>query len=142
MKASELRYGNYVTIDNKKHWPERSGKTLIVLGLSERNEELFPNSEFVVQLGLGLDSFGQFEEFIKPITLTEEWLLKFGFDKVSDIQVECFFIQGELKDFTLHIFDGLYVWIAYDLDVKYVHQLQNLYFALTGEELTLKNRIV
>lgn len=26
----------------------------------------------------------------------------------------------------------------YNIEIKYVHQLQNLYFALTGEELTIK----
>jgi hypothetical protein len=25
-----------------------------------------------------------------------------------------------------------------DIEIKYVHQLQNLYFALTGEELEIK----
>ena len=29
---------------------------------------------------------------------------------------------------------------TYLRDIKYVHQLQNLYFALTGEELTIKQK--
>ena len=27
---------------------------------------------------------------------------------------------------------------GYDIEIKYVHQLQNLYFAFTGEELELR----
>ena len=70
----------------------------------------------------------------QPIPLTEEWLLKFGFE-YSDLngdsglwKIPPFQIYGKYNQF---IYD-------YRLDVNYVHQLQNLYFALTGEELTIK----
>ena len=73
-------------------------------------------------------------EDVKPIPLTEEWLLKFGFE-YSDLngdsglwKIPPFQIYGKYNQF---IYD-------YKLDVNYVHQLQNLYFALTGEELTIK----
>jgi len=56
---------------------------------------------------------------IEPIPLTEEWLCKLGFDNN----------HWATK------------WILEDMPIptgiKYVHQLQNLYFALTGKELTL-----
>lgn len=79
------------------------------------------------------------DEIHSPIVITEEWLLKFGFKKPA------------------HSWNGdkfhLSEWDAYPLNwcvamnkngavlvekLKYVHQLQNLYFALTGEELTIK----
>jgi hypothetical protein len=70
-------------------------------------------------------------EDVKPIPLTEEWLLKFGFE-YSDLngdsglwKIPPFQIYGKYNQF---IYD-------YRLDVNYVHQLQNLYFALTYEEL-------
>jgi hypothetical protein len=70
-------------------------------------------------------------EDVKPIPLTEEWLFKFGFE-YSDLngdsglwKIPPFQIYGKYNQF---IYD-------YRLDVNYVHQLQNLYFALTGQEL-------
>ena len=66
-------------------------------------------------------------EVIEPIQLTEEWLLKFGFRKVYKT---CY----QYKDFIL---DDRFIMMDIDITIqlKYVHQLQNLYFALTGEEL-------
>ncbi|WP_281225377.1 hypothetical protein [Flavobacterium aquiphilum] len=57
----------------------------------------------------------------EPIPLTENWIEKLKFDHN----------HWATK------------WILYDMPtptgIKYVHQLQNLYFALTGEELTINN---
>lgn len=77
---------------------------------------------------------------IKPIPLTEEWLLKFGFEKGNDFIGDCFYIEREKEDFVLHPKkDYFYFYFLYDsVEVKHVHQLQNLYFVLTNEELTLK----
>lgn len=79
------------------------------------------------------------QKYFKTIPITEEWLLKFGFDKSNRIDF------GELKpcyanfSFALMIRHNSYFidWIGGNTEIKYVHQLQNLYFALTGEELTL-----
>ena len=97
---------------------------------------------------------------IDPIPLTEEWLIKFGFEDLSDgyifsIDVDQTFkfdwqkrhklrLSSTSTNFTEWELSGYlgedkeakhYAPIA--TDVKYVHQLQNLYFALTGEELTI-----
>src|SRR5574343_622860 len=75
----------------------------------------------------------------KPIVLTDEWLIRFGFEKKGkryskdwfylwDDNSNIVFALAEMEEKT-----GTY------LVVKYVHQLQNLYFALTGEELTLNH---
>lgn len=85
-----------------------------------------------------------------PIPLTEEWLLKLGFkvcswnrwgvitgyDKqyIDDSDNHSIFVYIEDKK--------LYFVLSgegWKKEQKYVHQLQNLYFALTGEELTIKN---
>lgn len=90
----------------------------------------------------------------KPIPLTEEWLLKFGFSKQDKY-------HSHRKEFKKGKFSLMFIeWIDEDEadfalfktpngelsyyahgkvpKVKHVHQLQNLYFALTGEELTIK----
>jgi hypothetical protein len=72
---------------------------------------------------------------IKPIPITEEWLLKFGFEK-SGIFNQLY----RLNDVTLYCSEKeifMYTGVN-DLNIKYIHQLQNLYFALTGNELKIK----
>ena len=74
---------------------------------------------------------------IKPIPLTEEWLLKFGFEFGIKLQN---FVKGKHQFVELGFINGYFSEIGifyYGLktEIKSVHQLQNLYFALTGKEL-------
>lgn len=62
-----------------------------------------------------------------PIPLTDEWLVKFGFKKG---------VKGWFKTLDNNLKFNLYMYNR-SLYLS-VHQLQNLYFALTNEELTLK----
>ena len=76
----------------------------------------------------------------KPIPITEEWLLKLGFEERKNL---IFTYSFPNKKYAYTIFgdneDGFSITLLYKIEIKYVHQLQNLYFALTGEELTIKN---
>ena len=75
--------------------------------------------------------FGFNENIFKPIPLTEEWLERFGFH--NNYRMEWW--KGEI------LYDSGFVSKevpAHGTYVKHVHQLQNLYFALTGEELKYK----
>ena len=79
---------------------------------------------------------------IEPISLTEEWLLKFGFKKRKNRHLfhwENKIVVSEYKDEFENFF---YPKTGYDIrfsnEIKYVHQLQNLYFALIQEELKIK----
>ena len=83
----------------------------------------------------------------QPIPLTDEWLIKFGFE--ADIDGDCtlgtILYYGQSRNPYKR---GKALWIACDEDyfydfptsVQYVHQLQNLYYALTGEELTINDK--
>ena len=71
--------------------------------------------------------------YVEPISLTEKWLLKAGFERV--------FHTGStysLRDFNVSDFgeNGIYHYYVKQ-PMKYVHQLQNLYFAMTGEKLVI-----
>ena len=78
------------------------------------------------------------ELLVKPIPLTEEWLLKFGFKKDT-----MSFWGGWLSpsfDLGSQLRIRTYSEDTYqmrEVRLKHVHQLQNLYFALTGEELII-----
>lgn len=71
---------------------------------------------------------------MQPIPLTEEWLLKFGFNKNK----LGFYSKGRFSYHHEYGWKILENWVKGWVGVaelKYVHQLQNLYFALTGKEL-------
>jgi hypothetical protein len=96
-----------------------------------------------------LQDEGGFEETtfasLIPIPLTEEWLLKFGFWKRDESNVwrcsriidsnYCIHQTGMKYPFDIRIDHSNHQYIT---TPKFVHQLQNLYFALTGEELIIK----
>jgi len=123
MKANELRIGNYVYHDALK---------IPRLGID--------GVDYMQITGEGISCFEQKLMDVIPIPLTEEWLLKFGFEtwetEVS-LQIYDFWQLYNLK---IAIYKGnFYTDInAKKIFIKHVHQLQNLYFALTSEELTIK----
>lgn len=82
----------------------------------------------------------------KPIPLTPEILEKCGLVKTYESRHRTTFDadkygHGEIGIVIYHImYAGMYFRYyseVKEIPCKYVHQLQNLYFALTGEELTV-----
>ena len=125
MEARELRIGNLV---------EYEGQTVIVMATSNHV------NKWDLELGYFKDSVGFQRKInqVKPIPLTEEWLFEFGFidDFSKDFRVRL--IGHRLGDFFITEKMKLLTSDINSVKIKYVHQLQNLYFALTGEELTIK----
>jgi hypothetical protein len=84
---------------------------------------------------------------IKPIPLTEEWLVKFGFEwsvrhqaykKARFVYVIDFYKEHPQYENSACFLNREHRSGDCLVCLEYVHQLQNLYFALTGQELTLK----
>ena len=131
MKASDLRIGNYYN-----YYDETCVGYLLGISYSSFS----PNS---TKLALSVEGGGwtQVEELddIKPIPLTEEWLLKYGFKQYETVGIKTHnYIKGNFKFNSAVLWDAEYKGIHIENKILYVHQLQNLYFVLTGEELTLK----
>ena len=86
---------------------------------------------------LNLDGFSDQRLIIEPIELSEEWLVKFGFKNTHDSSYDSTkmipysWIECSEDKILLDSADGK------NLELNHVHQIQNLYFALTGEELTI-----
>lgn len=120
MKVSELRIGNYV---NRLGYPEQIKSITISEG----------KRGYVAVQSSGVITHNQ----IEPIPLTEEWLLKLGFEKLENK----FYSKGRFsyhKKYGWKIFENwVNGWVGVQ-KVEYVHQLQNLYFAISGEELILE----
>lgn len=112
MEARELRLGNFVSI--------------------QEGHIEFPLTKWRFERVLN----GYYE--VEPIHLTEEWLVKFGFEKTGHYHWNgpVYFELAGYKDGT---FVNAINCNEYHNGepIKYVHQLQNLYFALTGKELEI-----
>lgn len=136
MKATELRMFNlFYPIDrtNNVHLPIKSAFKVLAIGFKI---EAIPYNKVPAQV----EKWSEFDSRdIEPIPLTEEWLFKFGFDKPA------YSICGDIFHLTKWDKNPLDWCVAMNKNnaiivekLQYVHQLQNLYFALTGEELTIK----
>jgi hypothetical protein len=74
----------------------------------------------------------------KPIPLTDEWLLRFGLDYTSE--KDYYYLTFTIKDLlfeTSSSIEGFTYNLSFgnQINIQHVHQLQNLYFCLCGEEL-------
>lgn len=112
VKANELRIGNFVYNPNLKEF-----RCLDILDIRDFAEK---------RLYLDFES----------IPLTEEWLIKFGFTEEVNSQFVKFWRKNNITIY--HRYDLLpneFILSEFDVKIQYVHQLQNLYFTLTGKEL-------
>jgi hypothetical protein len=134
MKANELRIGNLY--DHNGEYKTVTPDVILEVWIAERN-------------------------WVKPIALTEEWLLKFGLKREdkSPTREHSQYFSKWVMDYKYSFayapfredwgFYHSYTDASNDEDnnkfdfiscgIKHVHQLQNIYFALTGEELKLNN---
>ena len=123
MKAQDLRIGNYLQAP--------LGKIMRVVQLGHEQ-----NPDFIFCKGED-GSFGQ--NGFEPIPLTEEWLVRFGFEK------------SPIRWFTMSI-GSITIYVALTAktvmfsnivltNFHHIHRLQNLIFDFTGEELTTKTPI-
>lgn len=122
MKAQELRIGNFLVFSNGIQFD-----TVVKV-----NRRFF--SSACVEGG---DENFTVSQYYKPILLTEQWLVMFGaivyeLDNGTNSPN-----QYRIGERLYVIREGSIVDYGCSVVIKYVHQLQNLYFALTGEELTL-----
>jgi len=73
------------------------------------------------------------------IPINNEWLLHFGFIYFQELGIEAWYCTQDTK-MPLRIYkgtDSLFRHNGSFVEIQYVHQLQNLYFALTNQELIL-----
>ena len=133
MKASELRIGNLVYV------------TYNLTNLIYK--EVTPINIHNLMHLTGYDKSPVDIEF-EPIPLTKEWLEKFGFKYTSSnnsyltYTKSNYYLQTDVRKANnkWKIFDDIISDLVEfaKVDITHVHQLQNIYFALTGKELTIK----
>lgn len=125
MEARELRQTNWVSYYGKDYQVSSIN--------SDETIRLYEDETNTNTVGC----YSLKSEGFRPIQLSEEWLLKLGFVK-SKTFIGIEFVSGMFLCYR----DGKIVLEATTLfpilrfdGCKHVHQLQNLYFALTGQEL-------
>lgn len=144
INKNELRIGNYITdihSENKTPFAVTSiGKTIVRYGKRY--------------------SFSSKYQNIEPVWLTEEIILKCGFEKIPHFTVTNSMVMDLGRGRYLSISDvdncNQMTWLQcvekdkrkitdlicvhnYDYDGwLYLHKLQNIYYALTGKELNIK----
>ena len=127
IKAEELMIGNFVNhTDDEDTWV-MTIETLAAEGCHTECNGIFDYIE---------------AELLEPIPLTEEWLLKFGFktDFYGGQGNVCYYAsKGKFKIYSLE--DNKSYQYDYTTNmftmIKHVHELQNLYYALKKQELTI-----
>ena len=107
IQANELRVGNYY--DHNGEYRKVTPSTIEEVWNAERT-------------------------WCKPIPITEDILLKCGFEKFTTKDIYPTYVN---KLFNWN--DGILFLVGYNFinHIKYLHDLQNLYFALTKTELTI-----
>lgn len=81
--------------------------------------------------------FGEGFNLYQPIPLTEEILLKCGFIKEKEENKQ-FYQCYNKGNFQIHEDKGNFYYTAqWWVKLKHLHSIQNLFFALTGEELEI-----
>lgn len=140
MEAKELRIGNYVHFFH----PDRNLR-------APYNQLIQVTIEDIDQIQGGHERF-------MPIPITPEWLERFGFvcevngghqywkraNEAGEFLDRLSFRRSEISAWGLlgrEMENYFLSYLAKNVRIFYVHQLQNLYFALTGEELTLMEEL-
>ena len=119
MKPEELRIGNYINSENGEGRITCIEETRV----SVDNDKL-PYTPL---------------DYINPILLTGEWLIKFGFEKYDyDYKIGDFRIRNVRTLSGIQTDKFEYLPFAIVVKIEYVHQLQNLYFALINNDLKIK----
>jgi hypothetical protein len=127
MKNTELRIGNLINYEQTTHIIE----TL--------------NQEYCTSKWIDDDICNPYVhnyDNIEPIPLTEEWLIKIGSTKHESAPCKWYQLRNSYIEIQYYVdkSNGKSGWVLFDKETEmkamiYVHQLQNLYFALTNEEL-------
>ena len=128
INENEIRIGNWV--HHTQQWSTMQGHdTLDFFDFKWTSSNWYQIGECLLSL-----------EVLEPITLDEIWLLKFGFELLGS---KWYVLMKEDIHFRYYYCTSAGCWkFEFNetrITIEYVHQLQNLYFCLVGEELVLQD---
>lgn len=131
MNASELRLGNWIGVYASESQVNEIDSGMIFFNVLKNLDGTNFEYDYI-------DT-----EFAEPIPLTSEWMVKFGFEPVPSEGQDAVFFFIDDSEISIGFYSGGTIRVEFnEVEIKgilYVHQFQNLYFALTHRELTIKN---
>ena len=135
LSASELRLGNWY--DHYGEYKQVSPDTILELWKAERKwcKPIPLSPDILLSTGfkyLKVEGVSSFEEFHNPDEDTHCWSFNVKSTDLIDSHEICLVKWGEEEYFTFQLGRG-----TYRKKIKYLHELQNGMFFLTGEELTI-----
>lgn len=121
INVNELRIGNLLT----KSLTSGNGKTIL--------DKVAPNDIGRIYDGISLFKY-------EPIPITEEWIKKFNVLEIRDKtwRFNNYVIEHWYNMYLIKYISMTNQLIQIGTEIKYVHQFQNIAFALTQIELELK----
>jgi hypothetical protein len=121
MRANEFRLGNYIQTDK--------GDVAVIIRVEQDGIMVAPIDE------------DDYDYHVLPIPLEKDWVVNFGF-KPNRYNDE--FIKGDLLldcEYTdYNTWNVVFKGQCFPIDLKYVHELQNIYYAIFGVELVLNKK--
>ena len=138
IEPTHLRIGNIIS------WELGTGQ--IVVGEAhaiDKDKVAISDAYYTIEDGERVGGQGWIQiEGLFPVPLTPEWLERMGFEHIENILEDFYAIEYDEGVCTFGIDKYHEDWFITGYSnthgaIKYVHQLQNLYFALTSQELTI-----
>ena len=126
MKIQDLRIGNII-----RQVEYRNGNCDNLRKITGVNQEGYVNVKMIFDYA---NMRSHPIKWFLPIEINEDWLIKLGFEKTDR------FIN---KNYVLLLYTSKVCLYHYSnlsdakVTIKYVHQLQNLYYSLTNQELSI-----
>lgn len=121
IKAEELRIGNYVSlVDSNSIVPIRGVDIAAIESGTLNVDPIFITNEYMERFGFIIEENEDVEE-----------------DENGVLDLAYKFYIG--KKLIITSFNGEFSFFDEEIDFSYVHELQNIFFALKKEELILKN---
>ena len=147
MEAKKLRLGNFVKVNNQEYHPELDNEILVVVGINQTdNLEKNGRTHNISMNYLDnkknyvIPAISQFEMYVQGIELNDKNIQELGYtltDTNSAGNVWNIVKIGEFvnEDYQIIYFNKTKEYKRRNLRIKYVHELQNLFFAIAGTEL-------
>ena len=143
IQLNELRIGNLFYFNNPSAWNDYLNEIVVISkiknDITEKEKEIWKDSFGSVSFYLLKDkneTFNQFSQYIKPIPLTEEILLKCGGKLNSKLVI--------FDRFQLYYLPSCKEWYVTDLktscymnNIKFLHEWQNFIFVMNSTELQI-----
>jgi hypothetical protein len=139
MKPNELRIGNYISVSVKNKNNEIKIFTGEINYLDVTEKEIYGSQVNILNGDLNdiEDTVGE----TKPIPINRKWLKNLGFRPINGHEFSLWIDEWEcISFFVERNYYGIRIGKkdVFSRYVHSVHKLQNIFFALTGKELTIQ----